>query len=496
MRVLLIYPDYPDTFWGFKHALKFISKKATEPPLGLLTVASMLPKEWDLRLIQMKVTPLGDKDLEWADMVFISAMTIQKESARKTIDRCKEKNIRVVAGGPLFTTSHNDFEDVDHLVLNEAEFTLPPFLEDLKNGDARHIYTSNQFVDLRNTPVPHWELVKMKKYANMNLQYSRGCPFKCDFCNISTLYGEKVRTKSKEQVLTELDKLYLLGWRGGIMFVDDNFIGNKYKLKKEILPALINWMEKKKFPFSFKTEASIDLADDEDLMASMVKAGFDSVFIGIETPNEASLGECNKIPNKNRDLIASIKKIQDFGMRVDAGFIVGFDNDPPSIFEKLSAFIQESGIVTAMVGLLNAPRGTGLFSRLLKEDRILEDINGNNTDLSTNFIPKMGAEKLINGYKQVISGIYSPEHYYKRVGQFIRRFIPSEKIKFHFQLNHVKAILKTFLQIGIVGKERKHFWKLFFRTLFKEPKKIPMAITFAIYGFHFRKVFKNCMLPC
>jgi len=361
MKILFVYPKYPDTFWSFKYALKFISKKASFPPLGLLTVAAMLPEEWEKKLIDMNVSALTEEDLEWADYVFISAMLVQKKSAMEVIRRCKKMGIKVVAGGPLFTTGYEEFEDIDHFVLNEAESTLPSFLDDLKKGCAQRMYTSKEWPDLGKTPRPQWDLINMKKYASMCIQYSRGCPFNCEFCDIIVLNGHKPRTKSKDQILGELEALYAQGWRGGIFFVDDNFIGNKKRLKAEILPALIDWMKQKKYPFSFFTEVSINLSDDEELMQLMVKAGFTGVFIGIETPNEDSLTECNKYLNKNRNLIACVKKMQDIGLEVQGGFIVGFDNDPLSIFESQISFIQKSGIVTAMVGLLNAPRGTRLY---------------------------------------------------------------------------------------------------------------------------------------
>lgn len=493
MKILLIYPDYPETFWSFKYALKFISKKATQAPLGLLTVAAMLPEEWEIKLVHMQVTPLKDKDLEWADLAFISAMSIQKTSAIKVINLCRKKGVKIVAGGPLFTTRYQEFDDVDYLVLNEAEITLPPFLEDLKNGCAKHIYTSKEYADITKTPPPLWELANMKNYATMDIQYSRGCPFNCDFCNISVLYGNKVRTKSKNQVLTELEELYFQGWRGGVFFVDDNFIGNKRKLKTEILPALIGWMESKNYPFTFKTEVSINLSDDADLMRLMIEAGFDSVFIGIETPHEESLAECNKIQNKNRNLEASVKRLQNAGFQVDAGFIVGFDNDPPSIFERLSSFIQESGIVTAMVGLLNAPRGTNLSRRLAKEGRLLEDITGDNMDFSINFIPKMDIDVLMNGYKKILQKIYSPANYYERVKEFLKDFIPMSKKAFSVNFTDIKALFKSIIRLGIIGRERIHYWKLFFWTIFNRPRLFPIAITYAIYGFHYRKIFKSCL---
>jgi radical SAM superfamily enzyme YgiQ (UPF0313 family) len=493
MRILLVYPKYLDTFWSFKDALKFISKKATHPPLGLLTVAAMLPKEWEKKLVDMNVTTLRERDLEWADYVFISAMSIQEASVKEVITRCKKMGIKIVAGGPLFTTGYEEFEDVDYFVLNEAEVTLPAFLEDLKNGCAKHIYSSKKLPDIGKTPIPIWELINMKKYADMNIQYSRGCPFNCEFCNISVLYGHKVRTKTKAQILAELEDLYSQGWRGDLFFVDDNFIGNRRKLKEEILPAMIEWMERKRYPFSFNTEASIDLSDDEELMQLMVKAGFTSVFVGIETPNEESLAECNKVPNKNRDLVACVKKIQKFGLQVQGGFIVGFDNDPPSIFERLSGFIQESGIVTAMVGLLNAPRSTRLHQRLVREGRLLKNMSGDNTDFSINFIPKMDYEKLIKGYKRIISRIYSPEPYYKRVRTFLRDYKPLEKKTFSFHFSYLGAFFKSILFLGIIERERLYYWKLFFWSLFRRPQLFHLAITFAIYGFHFRKVFQNCL---
>ena len=490
-KILLVYPKHPDTFWSFKYALKFISKKAAYPPLGLLTVASILPKEWKKKLIDMNVTTLKDRDLESTDYVFISAMSIQETSVKKIIHRCKQKGVKIVAGGPLFTTGYEKFKNVDHFVLNEAEITLPLFLEDLKNGCAKHIYTSRRFPDVEKTPVPAWKLINMKKYASMNIQYSRGCPFNCEFCDVTVLFGHKVRTKSKDQILIELDSLYSQGWRGNVFFVDDNFIGNKLRLKKEILPSIIEWMKIKKYPFSFNTEASINLSDDEELMQLMIKVGFDSVFVGIETLHEGSLIECNKIQNTNRDLVACVKKIQKFGFEVQGGFIVGFDNDPPAIFEKLIAFIQESGIVTAMVGLLNAPRNTKLYQRLIKEKRLLQDISGDNTDFSINFIPKMDSKILIRGYKRIISRIYSPKFYYERVMKFLREYKPLKKRKPHFHFSHLRALLKSVLFLGIIGKERFHYWKLFFWTVFRHPRLFPLAITFSIHGFHFRKIFEK-----
>jgi radical SAM superfamily enzyme YgiQ (UPF0313 family) len=494
MKILLVYPKYPDTFWSFKYALKFISKKAAFPPLGLLTVAALLPPEWELRLVDLNIAPLKDKDVQWADYVFLSAMSVQRESAKFVIGRCQDLGKKVVAGGPLFTASHDEFEGVDHFVLNEAEITLPPFLSDLRNGRATKYYTSKEWADVTTTPVPLWELANLKHYSSMNIQYSRGCPYDCEFCDITVLYGRVPRTKSKEQILAELDSLLANRWKGDVFLVDDNFIGNKSKLKREILPALIRWMNGKNHPFALSTEVSINLADDEELMRMMVQAGFDAVFVGIESPNEESLIECKKIPNKNRDLLASVKRIQQFGLRVNGGFIVGFDSDPATIFQQLVDFIQESGIVTAMVGLLNAPRGTRLYQRLTDEGRILKSFSGNNTDSATNFDPRMGIEVLLTGYRNILKSIYSPKQYYARVKQFLKDYQPTQARVFRFRMNYVNALLKSMVVLGVIGKERFQYWKLFFWSLFRRPRLFRLAITFSIYGFHFRKLFEQEIL--
>ena len=488
MNILLINPEFPDTFWGFRHALKFISKKAAYPPLGLLTVAALLPVVWEKKLIDMNVEILSDADLLWADYVFLGGMSIQAKSAREVIERSKAFGKKIVAGGPLFTVHHGEFDDVDHFVLNEAELTLPHFIDDLRGGRARHRYSSNEWADVTKTPVPLWHLIKPRLYSSMNLQYSRGCPYDFDFCDITVLYGRVPRTKTKDQLLEELDSLYAWGWRGGVFFVDDNFIGNKNKLRKEILPEIIQWMERRHHPFFFNTEVSINLSDDEELMHLMSRAGFRTVFIGIESPDEQSLAECNKIPNRNRNLIASVKKIQRSGFQVQGGFIVGFDSDPASIFQRVVDFVQESGIVTAMVGLLNAPVGTRLYQRLLKEGRLLKTMTGDNTDFSMNFIPSMNRDALLKGYRYLLEHIYSPKPYYARVKNFLRTYKPPKVRVSGITLMDIKALLSSTVVLGVIGRERVQYWKLFLWSLFTRPRLFPMAMTFAIYGHHFRKI--------
>ena len=488
MKALLVYPEFPDTFWSFRYALKFINRKASSPPLGLLTIAAMLPEAWEKRLVDMNVESLHDDDLRWADLVFVSAMSVQKESVQGVIGRCKAANVRIVAGGPLFTTDYEAFKEVDHLVLNEAEITLPRFLEDFGNGVAGRFYTTDQWADIRKTPIPLWRLVNMKHYASINIQYSRGCPFNCEFCDITLLCGRTPRTKEKEQIIRELESVYAYGFRGQVFFVDDNFIGNKKKLREEVLPAIVEWMERKRHPLTFNNQASIELSDHEDLMAMMVSAGFDVVFVGIETSHEQSLAECSKFQNKNRDLLASVRKIQKSGIEVQGGFIVGFDNDPHTIFDTQIRFIQASGVVTAMVGILIALPRTQLYERLKKEKRLLKETSGNNTDFATNFIPRMDYDLLINGYKKVLKTLYSPKYFYERVRTYLTEYIPPQKKTFRFRLNYIAAFIKSIFVLGIIGKERFHYWRLLIWTVFSRPRLFTQAVTLSFYGFYFRRL--------
>ena len=384
MKVLMVYPEYPVTFWSFDYVLKFVSKKAAYPPLGLLTVAAMLPESWDIRLVDMNVEKLKDRDLQWADYVMLSAMVVQKESVLSVLQRCRNLGKRVIAGGPLFNSTPEEYVDlVDHLILNEAEYTLPPFLADLETGNLKKIYRTDGFPELNTTPIPRWNLINIKKYATPMIQFSRGCPFDCEFCDITALYGRKPRLKSADQLIAELEAIYDLGWRGNVFIVDDNFIGHKRKIKA-MLPRLIEWMRLHQYPFTFLTEASINLADDDELIDLMVEAGFDTVFVGLETPDEGSLKECAKNQNRSRDMVAAIRKLQAAGIQVFGGYIVGFDNDDAGIFSRQIKFIQESGVVTAMVGLLNALPQTKLWQRLNAENRLELSTSGDNTDGTIN----------------------------------------------------------------------------------------------------------------
>ncbi|MDX2431525.1 MAG: DUF4070 domain-containing protein [Bacteroides sp.] len=489
MNILLVNPRHPDTYWSFRHAIRFISKKASNPPLGLITVSAILPQDWSKKVTDLNCQSLEDSDIRWADYVFISAMSIQSASVAEVIQKCKALNKKIVAGGPLFTGDPESFEHLDHLILNEAELTLPLFLADLESNTARRVYKSDDFADLNTTPVPDYSLIKASNYAQLSLQYSRGCPHHCDFCEITALLGHKVRTKSSIQIIKELENIFITGFRGNLFFVDDNFIGNRHKLKNDLLPAISEWNKKNKHPFTFTTEASIDLSDDPGLMEGMAEAGFEKVFIGIETPDEAGLKECHKHLNLKRNLLESVHRIQSAGIEVTAGFIVGFDSDSAGVFQHQIDFIQKSGIITAMVGLLNAPNRTTLYKRLRSEGRILNRSMGDNTNYSMNFIPKMNKEVLLEGYRNILNSIYSNEPYHLRLKVFLKKFEPAAKAKVRITRAKIGALLRSILFIGILSKGRLYYWKLILWSLFTRPKMLPLAITYSIYGYHFRKVY-------
>ena len=494
MKILLIYPEYEETFWSFKRVLKLIGKKALIPPLGLLTVGAMLPSDWEKRVVDMNTSILKDENIRWADYVFISAMLIQKDSVRRVVNKVKKFKKPIVAGGPLFTTGWKDFTDIDHLVLGEVEETFSTIVEDLKNGTLKKMYTCNKFPDIKETAIPDWNSINIKNYNSMCVQFSRGCPFDCEFCDVVQLNGRIPRQKSKKQIIAELDALYKIGWRAGVFFVDDNFIGNKAKLKKEYLPAIIEWQKTRNYPFTFNTQVSINLADDKDLMESMVEAGFTFVFVGIETPDTDSLEECGKHQNINRNLIDSVKKIQNIGMEVQGGFIVGFDNDKLSIFQRQIEFIQKSGIVTAMVGLLMALPKTRLYKRLEETKRIIKmAATGNNTKItSLNFIPNMDKNTLINGYKKVISTIYSPKAYYERIKTFLREYKPKKKKAQRLNMYYLRAFFSSIWYLGIKQRGRLYYWKLILWSLLKRPGLFPYAIGFSLTGLHLRALAQAC----
>lgn len=489
MNTLLIYPEFPHTFWSYTHALRYIGKRAVLPPLGLLTVAALLPKDWQVRLVDLNVGPLRPRDLAWADQVFISAMAVQQASAQKVIAECHAAGKRVVAGGPLFTSQRDSFPEVDHLVLNEAELTLPLFLADLEAGHPQRIYTTAQWAQMGASPLPRFELADLRRYAMMPIQYSRGCPFDCDFCDVTAQLGHLPRFKSAPQMVAELDRLHELGWKSSIFWVDDNLIGNKRHFQTEVLPAVRQWQTRHR-PTPFNAQVSINLADDPALIDQMAHAGFNTVFIGIETPDHSALAGCKKKQNLNRDLLADVHRIQAAGIQVQGGFIVGFDQDSPSIFNRQVEFIQSSGIVTAMVGVLQAMRGTRLYERLQREQRLTSESSGNNVASFSNFEPLMGTAELREGYGYVLRTIYSPRSYYQRVRVFLRQY-RRPRIQEPLAWQDVLAFLRSTVLLGIVGRERFEYWRLLLWTILHRPRLLPMAVYLSVLGNHYRGICKK-----
>ncbi|MGA1791797.1 MAG: B12-binding domain-containing radical SAM protein [bacterium] len=491
-KVLLVYPEIPATYWSFKYALSLVKKKGTLPPLGLITVAAMLPHHYDVELVDMNISALSDEAIAQADIVFTSAMIVQKDSLASLAKRCKELNVPVVAGGPYPTSCYEKIEDIDYFILNEAEQTLPRFLNDWEMGMAQKVYIDTKKPDITRSPIPRFDLLELKSYGSMALQYSRGCPFNCEFCDIIEMFGHKVRTKTSQQIIHEMDLLFSLGWCGSVFFVDDNFIGNKRRVK-ELLADIGCWQKDRNYPFELFTEASINLASDEELLDLMSTAGFNMVFVGIETPVEETLINTGKTQNVKQSMLKSIKKIQNKGIEVTGGFIVGFDEDPPDIFDKQIRFIQESGVALAMVGLLNALPNTQLYRRLEKEGRLLKDSSGNNThDLQLNFKPKMDLDILIEGYKHIISNIYSPKTYFERCLTFLRHLKPHQHSSRRVRAEEIFIFLRslarqTFTPYGL------HYLQFLIKSLKIERKMFPESIRLAIWGHHFFKITQEIL---
>jgi radical SAM superfamily enzyme YgiQ (UPF0313 family) len=489
MNALLIYPEFPETYWSFKHALKFVGKRAAQPPLGLMTVAALLPKAWKKRLVDTNVERLSDRDLAWADVALVSAMHIQRESLEAIVERCRARGLRTVVGGPIASSLSAAELNADHVVIGEAESLIASLARDLELGQAEPIYQAAERPELATSPLPDLSLIKMRRYSTMAVQYSRGCPFNCEFCDIIEIYGRRPRTKAVSQVLAELDQLRAAGWREAVFIVDDNFIGNKIRAK-ELCVALAAWRGQYKTSFDFNTEASLNLADNPELMQLMKDAGFVSVFLGIETPDESGLIASNKLQNTRRSLLESVATIQSYGMQVMGGFILGFDTDGDDIFDRMVEFIQKSGIPIAMVGLLQAMPGTQLFRRLWKEGRIVDAGHGDNTDDKLNFLPNMDAARLVEGYRSVLKRIYSCEAYYERVRLYLSRTHPRTGERKTRQqwltVANARAFVTSIVRQGVFGKQRWSYWKFLLTVATRYRHCIGAAMTLAVMGYHFQ----------
>ncbi len=498
MKALFIYPEFPETFWSLRHAIKFLGVKALGPPLALLTVAAMLPPDWDKQLVDLNVEPLTEEHLAWADLAFVSAMTVQFPSADTVVQRCRAAGVKVCAGGVHYSTPGAPFEPVDHLFIGEAEEVLPIFLADLAQGQALPEYRASRFPSLACSPVPAWELLDHSHYMNMLVQVCRGCPHDCDFCHVIVQYGRHPRYKEPDQVVAELQGLYDSGWRRDITFADDNFICHHGKAKA-ILRAVSRWQAEHGYPFLFVAQASLEVVDDPELLPLMAQAGFSGLFLGIETPDPVSLKECNKRQNLNRDLMDAMRTIQAHGIEVSGGFIVGFDSDSPDVFDHQADFIEEAAIPTAMINLLTAPPGTRLYRRLESEGRLLGDSDGDTTMNAgcLNFIPKMERERLLDGYKTLLNRLFAPKPFYHRVLTFLGHYRPNPLLPARPPTHReVLAVLKIIFALGFKEPGRRAFWSFLGRLLWRHPQCFPLGITIAVQGFHYRMITNRfCAAP-
>ena len=491
---LLVYPEHPPTYWGADHALEMSGVKATHPPLGLLTVAAMFPASYELRVVDMNVSDLHDADLEWADLVFTSTMITQHVSLRAVVERCNRAGVPVVAGGPHPTTFHEEIGGVDHFVLDEVEETFAEFLRDLESGTARRVYREARKPDVTRTPVPRFDLIDIKNYATMSVQFSRGCPFDCEFCDIIKLYGRVPRTKSPEQVVEELDSLYRLGWRGPVFLVDDNFIGNK-RDALELLPAIAGWQKARGYPFTLITEASANLALMDAMMDAMIEAGFDSVFVGIETPNPKALLKTKKQQNTNKTqenyLYHAVRKIQQRGMQVQGGFILGLDSDDEGVFDAQIDFIQETGIPVAPIYLLTAVKGTDMYERMKSEGRLLEAPLGTNA-MPLNFKTELEYGTLIDGYKRVIATLYDPtlENYFSRCLTLFRHLKPVRHLRKPRSRTEIDAAFMV-VRRRLSARQLPAYSKFIAKVSKDYPGMLSDAIYLAAMGYHFEKITRQ-----
>jgi radical SAM superfamily enzyme YgiQ (UPF0313 family) len=467
MNVLLLYPRFPKSFWSFEKAIELTGRKAMLPPLGLVTVAAILPQEWNYKLVDLNVREVTAAEWDWSEMVICSAMIVQKPDLLAQIQEAKRRGKRVAVGGPYATALPNEVAQVgaDYLILDEGELTLPLFVEAVAQGQMSGTFRApnGERPDVTTTPVPRFELLEFDAYQEMSVQFSRGCPFQCEFCDIIVLYGRKPRTKAPAQLLKELDYLYELGWRRSIFMVDDNFIGNKRNVKlflKELLP----WMIEHKYPFSFATEASVDLANDQELMDEMVKCNFGAVFLGIETPDEESLALTQKHQNTRSSLSDAVNNIAKSGIRVMAGFIIGFDGEKKGAGQRIVKFVEQTNIPTAVFSMLQALPDTALWHRLIKEGRMRGSANINQTTLM-NFVPTRPLEEIAYEYMDAFDELYEPSKFLDRT---YRHFLTLGEATYPDKGKGRKktfswVVIRAFLIIcwrqGAVRSTRWQFWR-------------------------------------
>ncbi len=499
-NALFVYPKFPPSYWGFKYALEFLGKRSSMPPLGLLTIAGMFPDNYALKVVDMNIEPLTDAHLQWADVVLTSTMIVQKDSLYEVAERCNRASVPIIAGGPHPTSYYDNIKEetdatIDHFLFGEVEEIFEEFLTDFESGCAEEIYREKRKPDITQTPPPRYDLININDYGSMALQFSRGCPFNCEFCDITKLFGRVPRTKSNEQMLTEFEMLYKLGWDGAMFVVDDNFIGNKRDAMR-LLPAVKEWQEERQFPFSLFTEASVNLVEIPEMLDAMSDAGFNMVFLGIESPNDEALLSTSKGQNTSKEeeagsyLLRAIRKIQSRGMEVTGGFIIGLDGDTE--FDSHIKFIQEAGIPMAMAGLLTALKETDLWHRLKQEDRLLGESSGNQTDMSLNFVPEMPREELLSEYRRVVSTLYDPtlKNYFARCLTLLEHMPQTSHNVRSIQKEELHAFIRS-IQKQLFSRQGLEYARFLAKTLKDYPNMFPEAVRLAVMGYHLEKTTRN-----
>ena len=496
-NALFVYPEFPPSYWGYKYALDFAGKKSAMPPLGLLTVAGMFPKDYQLKVVDMNVNSLTDADLNWADVVLTSTMIVQKESLYQVVQRCNRAGVPIVAGGPHPTSYHDNIREeadgeVDHFLFGEVEEIFDDFLTDLKAGVAKDVYREKRKPDITITPLPRYDLINLHDYGSMALQFSRGCPFDCEFCDITKLFGRVPRTKSNEQMMAEFDLLHRLGWKGSLFVVDDNFIGNKRDAMR-LLPEVEAYQQERNYPFDLFTEASVNLVEIPDMLDAMSDAGFNMVFLGIESPNDDALLMTKKKQNTTKEedansyLLRAIRTIQGSGIEVTGGFIIGMDGDKE--FDSHIRFIQEAGVPMAMAGLLTALKETNLYHRLQREGRMLDESTGNNTDITLNFVPELPREHLIAEYRRVVSTLYDPtlKNYFERCLTLLKNLKPVNHPGGKIGKMELMAVAKS-IKRQLFSKQGPAYLQFLINVLKDHPSMFGKAVRLAIHGYHFEKM--------
>ncbi len=478
MKILFIYPKFPSSFWSFEKALELSGHKALLPPLSLITVAALLPQEWEFRLKDRNIgDEISEDDWQWPDIVAFSGMIVQKPDMLHLIREAKKRGKQVAAGGPYVTSLSEDALEAgaDFLILDEGEITLPLFVAALEKGATSGVFRADgKRPEVTSTPIPRYDLLNMNAYAKMSVQFSRGCPFQCEFCDIIVLYGRKPRTKTSAQVLAELQALYDTGWRQTIFMVDDNFIGNK-KNVRALLQELIPWQQEHDYPFVFTTEASLDLAEDQELLDLMIAANFGAVFLGIETPDTASLLRSKKSQNTRQPMVESVRKINQAGIRVMAGLIIGFDGEEAGAGQRIIDFVEETAIPQPLVTMLQALPHTALWHRLEKEGRLLTQLEGNiNQTTITNFIPTRPMAEIVEEHIACFWHLYEPERYLERT---YRHYLhmgsrPQGKKKQKPELHQLWGALILFWRQGVKRSTRGQFWRQLFLILKHNPRVI------------------------